>query len=121
MGVFRVRVRVRVIARVMARVGGDESEMRGEMGLAFPVTLKLECLQHTGSFKARGAFNKLLIHGILDLSNASQTDLLRDIVNEKNMESTAFAWLAYMREKEILFDNSGITGSKQPYLLGNVY
>lgn len=32
----------------------------GEMGLAFPVTLKLECLQHTGSFKARGAFNKLL-------------------------------------------------------------
>ena len=31
-----------------------------EMGLAFPVTLKLECLQHTGSFKTRGAFNKLL-------------------------------------------------------------
>ena len=68
-----------------------------------------------------GAFNKLLIHGILDLSNASQTDLLRNIVNEKNMESTAFAWFAYMREKGILFDNASITGSKQPYLLGNVY
>lgn len=32
----------------------------GDLGLDFPVTLKLECLQHTGSFKARGAFNRLL-------------------------------------------------------------
>jgi len=29
-------------------------------GLAHPVTLKLELLQHTGSFKARGAFNTLV-------------------------------------------------------------
>ena len=29
-------------------------------GLPFPVELKLEQLQHTGSFKARGAFNTLL-------------------------------------------------------------
>ena len=29
-------------------------------GLPHPVTLKLELLQHTGSFKARGAFNNLL-------------------------------------------------------------
>lgn len=29
-------------------------------GLAFPVALKLECLQVTGTFKARGAFNTLL-------------------------------------------------------------
>lgn len=29
-------------------------------GLSAPVTLKLECLQHTGSFKARGAFANLL-------------------------------------------------------------
>ena len=28
--------------------------------LAHPVTLKLELLQHTGSFKPRGAFNRLL-------------------------------------------------------------
>ncbi len=27
---------------------------------AFPVRLKLECLQHSGSFKARGAFSNLL-------------------------------------------------------------
>lgn len=27
---------------------------------AFPLTLKLECLQHSGSFKARGAFTNLL-------------------------------------------------------------
>jgi threonine dehydratase len=31
-------------------------------GIARPVTLKLELLQHTGSFKARGAFNNLLSH-----------------------------------------------------------
>ena len=30
------------------------------MGLGFPVTLKLELLQHAGSFKPRGAFNRLL-------------------------------------------------------------
>jgi threonine dehydratase len=31
-----------------------------ELGLGFPVTLKLELLQHAGSFKPRGAFNCLL-------------------------------------------------------------
>ena len=29
-------------------------------GIAQPVTLKLECFQHSGSFKARGAFNSLI-------------------------------------------------------------
>ena len=32
----------------------------GTFGLAHPVSLKLEFLQHTGSFKPRGAFNSLL-------------------------------------------------------------
>ncbi len=36
----------------------------GDLGLDFPVTLKLECLQHTGSFKARGAFNRLLANDV---------------------------------------------------------
>jgi threonine dehydratase len=31
-----------------------------EFGVACPVTLKLELLQHSGSFKPRGAFNRLL-------------------------------------------------------------
>ncbi len=31
-----------------------------DLGLGFPVDLKLEQMQHTGSFKARGAFNTLL-------------------------------------------------------------
>jgi len=31
-----------------------------EFGLDFPVTLKLELMQHAGSFKPRGAFNRLL-------------------------------------------------------------
>ena len=31
-----------------------------EFGISHPVTLKLELLQHTGSFKPRGAFNRML-------------------------------------------------------------
>src|SRR6516165_8421381 len=31
-----------------------------ELGLGYPVTLKLELLQHAGSFKPRGAFNRVL-------------------------------------------------------------
>jgi threonine dehydratase len=31
-----------------------------DLGLDFPIALKLELLQHTGSFKPRGAFNRLL-------------------------------------------------------------
>ncbi len=34
--------------------------MAGEMPIEAPVTLKLELLQHAGSFKPRGAFNRLL-------------------------------------------------------------
>jgi threonine dehydratase len=32
----------------------------GALGIVAPLTLKLELLQHTGSFKPRGAFNKML-------------------------------------------------------------
>ncbi len=39
-------------------------------GIAAPVTLKLECLQHTGSFKARGAMSNLTA---LDLPPAGVT------------------------------------------------
>jgi threonine dehydratase len=31
-----------------------------DLGLSYPVTLKLELLQHAGSFKPRGAFNRML-------------------------------------------------------------
>ena len=67
------------------------------------------------------AFNKLLIHGITDLSNSKQTDSLKNIVSEKNLEASAFAWLAYMRQNEILIDNTYTTGARKSYLLGNVY
>ena len=33
---------------------------QNELGLGYPVTLKLELLQHAGSFKPRGAFNRIL-------------------------------------------------------------
>jgi threonine dehydratase len=36
----------------------------GELGTGFSVTLKLELLQHAGSFKPRGAFNRLLSTGL---------------------------------------------------------
>ena len=68
-----------------------------------------------------GAFNKLLRSGIIDLSGIKTTDALKNIVNEKNLEATAFAWLAYTRVNGILVDNSGTTGTKKPYLLGNIY
>ena len=34
--------------------------LEGDLGIGAPVTMKLELLQHAGSFKPRGAFNRLL-------------------------------------------------------------
>src|SRR4249920_1328298 len=34
--------------------------VEGELGVPAPLTLKLELLQHSGSFKARGAFHRVL-------------------------------------------------------------
>jgi threonine dehydratase len=49
-------------ARISTRVRRTPSIATGEgtFGLEHSVSLKLELLQHTGSFKARGAFNQLL-------------------------------------------------------------
>ena len=54
------------IAAAAARIDGHVRHTpllrlaAAELGLGFPVTLKLELLQHAGSFKPRGAFNRLL-------------------------------------------------------------
>jgi threonine dehydratase len=54
------------IATAAARIAGHVRHTPllrvtgADLGLAFPVALKLELLQHTGSFKPRGAFNRLL-------------------------------------------------------------
>lgn len=54
------------IERAAARIAPHVRETpvmpleRGAFGVAAPVTLKLELLQHTGSFKPRGAFNRIL-------------------------------------------------------------
>jgi threonine dehydratase len=54
------------IAAAAARIAGHVRHTPvlhlppADLGLGFPVTLKLELLQHTGSFKPRGAFNRLL-------------------------------------------------------------
>jgi len=68
-----------------------------------------------------GAYNKLLVDGIIDLSNSKKTNSLKNIVSEKNLEASAFAWLAYMRQKEILIDNTHTTGARKSCLLGNIY
>jgi threonine dehydratase len=52
------------IARAAARIGGDVRrtpvlDIGADVGLPVPAIAKLELLQHTGSFKARGAFNRL--------------------------------------------------------------
>ena len=46
--------------RIAAHVRRTPVVDTGMTGIARPVTLKLELLQHSGSFKARGAFNTLL-------------------------------------------------------------
>ena len=38
----------------------------GSFGIDTPLTLKLELLQHTGSFKPRGAFDKVLASDVPD-------------------------------------------------------
>ncbi len=54
------------IERAAERIGGRVRrtpmlQVTGpEFGLAYPVALKLELLQHAGSFKPRGAFNRML-------------------------------------------------------------
>ena len=68
-----------------------------------------------------GSFNKILTNGILDLSGIKQTQDLNNIVNEKNLEATAFAWLAYMRQQEMEVTNMNSAKSKKSYLLGNIY
>jgi threonine dehydratase len=54
------------IAAAMHRIRANVRETpvieirAGQLGLPAPVTLKLELLQHAGSFKTRGAFNRVL-------------------------------------------------------------
>ena len=59
------RQRVKAVAGVIepyVRVTPTLEVNGGDFGLApFPLTLKLELLQHSGSFKARGAFANLLL------------------------------------------------------------
>jgi threonine dehydratase len=52
--IARDRIRAHVRTTPIVETGA------GAFGLDTPLTLKLELLQHTGSFKPRGAFNKLL-------------------------------------------------------------
>jgi threonine dehydratase len=53
------------VIRAHVRLTPVLSASGADLGLApFALTLKLECLQHSGSFKARGAFANLLLRSI---------------------------------------------------------
>ncbi len=54
----RIRPYVRQAPVTEVRAGG--------LGLSHPVTLKLELLQHAGSFKTRGAFNRTMLAAAAD-------------------------------------------------------
>ncbi len=47
-------------ARISSRICRTPTMQVAVPGVDQPVTLKLECFQHSGSFKARGAFNSLI-------------------------------------------------------------
>tara|TARA_B100001094_G_scaffold170788_1_gene165162 strand:- start:2076 stop:3086 length:1011 start_codon:yes stop_codon:yes gene_type:complete len=72
-------------------------------------------------FYGGGAFNKLMVQGITDLTKLRKVKSLRYGINEKNFEATAFSWLALMRINGVKFAKSSITGSKKSYYLGNIY
>jgi len=57
--------KVREVIRPYVRVTPVVGVSGGDFGLGdFPITLKLELLQHSGSFKARGAFANVLLRKI---------------------------------------------------------
>lgn len=58
-----IRAAAERIAPYVRRTPVIELE-RDAFGINAKLTLKLESLQHTGSFKPRGAFNRVLSHGI---------------------------------------------------------
>ena len=68
-----------------------------------------------------GDFNKLLVNGILDISNKKNLASLKYGNDEKNLEATTFAWFAYARDNQVVFKKSNITGAKENYYLGNIY
>ena len=59
--------------------------------------------------------------GIIDLTKLKKVKSLRYGIDEKNLEATAFAWLASMRINRIKFPKSEITGANKSYYLGNIY
>jgi len=72
-------------------------------------------------FSGGGAFNNILVKGILDLTVKKRLKSLGKGMNEKNLESMAFAWLASIRIANKKFAKSSITGAKKSYLLGVIY
>jgi threonine dehydratase len=63
MPAFDIMIDRKLVAAAAARIRSNVRHtpvLKGDLGIGAPVTMKLELLQHTGSFKPRGAFNRLL-------------------------------------------------------------
>ena len=72
-------------------------------------------------FYGGGAFNELIVQGIIDLTKLKKVKTMKYGINEKNFEATAFAWLALKRMRGVKFPKSSITGAAKSYHLGNIY
>jgi threonine dehydratase len=68
----------------------------GELGIAArPIALKLECLQHTGTFKARGAFTNLLTRevpatGVVAASGGNHGVAVAYAAKQRGVKATIF-------------------------------
>ena len=68
-----------------------------------------------------GVNNETLVTGILNNIKHKRIKKIRFNLDEKNLESVAFAWMAHQRIKGIKIGKSTITGKKRKSLLGTIY
>lgn len=68
-----------------------------------------------------GAENDFLVRGIVKLTNKKRIKNIGFGLNEKNLESVAFAWLAICRINNKKITNPGITGAQTTYMPGIIY
>jgi len=72
-------------------------------------------------FAGGGSKNKTVVDKIINLTGKKRLKKLKNNINEKNLESISFAWLAMMRMNKQKIFNQSITGAKKPRLLGSIY
>tara|TARA_Y100000590_G_scaffold109050_1_gene124175 strand:+ start:1735 stop:2814 length:1080 start_codon:yes stop_codon:yes gene_type:complete len=72
-------------------------------------------------FAGGGSKNKMIVDKIIELTGKKRQLKLKNNIDEKNLETVSFAWLAKMRINKQKIPNLSITGSKKSSLLGFIY